>query len=58
MSDSTVKRITISQETRDLEGPKPGCDLLAWIKPKGDGDLSQINDILRQQMMAEMAVKP
>jgi uncharacterized protein (DUF4415 family) len=33
-------------------------DVLAWLKAKGNGRPSQINDILRQQMMAEMAVKP
>lgn len=28
-------------------------DVLAWIKSKGEGHLTRINDILRQQMMAE-----
>ncbi len=29
-------------------------DVLAWLKSKGRGHLSRINEILRQQMRAEM----
>jgi uncharacterized protein (DUF4415 family) len=29
-------------------------DVLAWLKSKGQGHLSRINEILRQQMRAEM----
>ena len=29
-------------------------DVLAWLKSKGEGHLTRINDILRQQMLSEL----
>jgi len=88
---SSVKRLKISQETRDLyelrdrsldndpDAPtlppdmwdnaiigkyyrpkktpvtvRMDSDVLAWLKSKGRGHLSRINEILRQQMRAEL----
>jgi uncharacterized protein (DUF4415 family) len=31
------------------------ADVLAWLKSKGTGHLSRINDILRQQMRSELS---
>lgn len=30
-------------------------DVLAWLKSKGEGHLSRINELLRQQMIAELS---
>ncbi|MBV9084161.1 MAG: BrnA antitoxin family protein [Acidobacteriaceae bacterium] len=30
------------------------ADVLAWLKSKGDGHLTRINEILREAMLAEM----
>jgi uncharacterized protein (DUF4415 family) len=32
-------------------------EVLAWLKSKGEGHLTRINDILRQQMMSERRKK-
>ena len=30
-------------------------DVLAWLKSKGEGHLTRINEILREKMMAELS---
>jgi uncharacterized protein (DUF4415 family) len=48
---------TIGKYYRPRKTPvtfRADSDVLAWLKSKGTGHLSRINEILRQQMQADL----
>lgn len=49
---------TVGKYYRPLKSPvsiRLDADVLAWLKSKGEGHLTRINEILREQMMADLA---
>jgi uncharacterized protein (DUF4415 family) len=61
MPDSAIDFSDIPETVGTLYRPikraisiRVDSDVLAWLKSKGHGHLSRINEILRQQMIAEL----
>jgi uncharacterized protein (DUF4415 family) len=60
MSARTKRAKTAAPEPEGLYRPikklttvRIDADVLAWLKSKGQGHLSRINDILRREMLAD-----